>query len=110
MFIFFYLNDNKSETLAPLTIFQTCFLKNIYLPCFCYHEKLTISGNCRMCLVLANDALVASCAVGIIEGMRINTKNKRVQLARESILEFLLVNHPLDCPICDQGGDATYKI
>jgi len=80
------------------------------LPCFCYHEKLTIAGNCRMCLVQANLGLIASCAVPLTDGLRIETNNKRVNLARENILEFLLVNHPLDCPICDQGGDAIHKI
>jgi NADH-quinone oxidoreductase subunit G len=63
-----------------------------------------------MCLVQANLSLIASCAITLTDGLRIQTNNKRVRLARESVLEFLLVNHPLDCPICDQGGDAIYKI
>ena len=63
-----------------------------------------------MCLVQVNNSLIASCAVNIINEMNILTKNKRVEIARENILEFLLVNHPLDCPICDQAGDAIYKI
>ena len=95
MFIFFYLNDNKSETLAPLTIFQTCFLKNIYLPCFCYHESLSIAGNCRMCIVQINNGLGVSCAINIIDNMNIYTNNKRVREARESVLELILINHLL---------------
>jgi NADH-quinone oxidoreductase subunit G len=63
-----------------------------------------------MCLVQANLGLIASCAIPLTEGLKIETNNKRVRLARESVLEFLLVNHPLDCPICDQGGDAICKI
>jgi NADH dehydrogenase/NADH:ubiquinone oxidoreductase subunit G len=82
---------------------------NINLPCFCYHEKLTIAGNCRMCVVLANSSLVVSCAVSITDDMVIFTNNKRVKEARESILEFLLINHPLDCPICDQGGECDLQ-
>jgi len=91
------------------TIFQFCSFKNINLPCFCYHEKLTIAGNCRICLVEANNALVVSCALPLIDNMRIFTNNKRVKKARESVMEFLLVNHPLDCPICDQGGECDLQ-
>jgi len=79
------------------------------LPCFCYHEKLTIAGNCRICLVEANGALVVSCAMPIVDNMRIFTNSKRVRKSRESVMEFLLVNHPLDCPICDQGGECDLQ-
>jgi len=101
-----YIIDNS---FINLTIFQYCFKMNINLPCFCYHEKLTIAGNCRMCIVLANNSLVVSCAVNITDDMVIFTNNKRVREARESILEFLLINHPLDCPICDQGGECDLQ-
>jgi NADH dehydrogenase (ubiquinone) Fe-S protein 1 len=94
---------------GDFTIYRYCFKKNINLPCFCYHEKLSIAGNCRICLVEANDALVASCAIPIMSGMKIFTDNKRVRKAREGILEFLLINHPLDCPICDQGGECDLQ-
>ena len=99
----------KSET--NLTIFQYCSQIGINLPCFCYHEKLIIAGNCRMCLVEVNTAvnLVVSCAVPIVENMQIFTSTKRVRNARENILEFLLGNHPLDCPICDQGGECDLQ-
>jgi len=105
-----YIDDVLYSFDEEFTIYQACFLKNKTLPCFCYHERLSIAGNCRMCLVLANSVLVASCAINISPGMRIYTKAKRIDEARESVIEFLLINHPLDCPICDQGGDVTYKI
>jgi len=91
------------------TIFQFCREQGINIPCFCYHEKLSIAGNCRVCLVQVNINLVVSCAINIIDGMFIITNNKRVNIARESILEFLLINHPLDCPICDQGGECDLQ-
>jgi NADH dehydrogenase/NADH:ubiquinone oxidoreductase subunit G len=97
------------EATDVYTIFQFCSLKNINLPCFCYHEKLTIAGNCRICLVEANNVLVVSCALPLIDNMRIYTDSKRVKKARESVMEFLLVNHPLDCPICDQGGECDLQ-
>ena len=105
--------DNKFYKVnRQLTIFQFCSSIGINLPCFCYHEKLTIAGNCRICLVEVSTAanLVVSCAMPLINDMRIYTHTKRVQRARESVLEFLLINHPLDCPICDQGGDVIYRI
>jgi NADH dehydrogenase/NADH:ubiquinone oxidoreductase subunit G len=101
-----YLFDKK---LSNFTIFQFCYNKNISIPCFCYHEKLTIAGNCRMCIVQINNNLGVSCAINIAENMVIYTNNKRVRDARESILEFLLINHPLDCPICDQGGECDLQ-
>jgi|SRR6185369_4917336 len=105
-----YIDDVYFEFDKEYTIYQACSLKQIFLPCFCYHDKLSIAGNCRMCLVTANTALVASCAVNITSGMYIYTNSKRINEARENVLEFILINHPLDCPICDQGGDAIYKI
>lgn len=94
---YFYVEQNY-------TIFQYCSKLGINLPNFCYHERLSIAGNCRICVCEANSALVVSCATLLIDKMNIYTKSKRIKKARESVLEFLLVNHPLDCPICDQGG------
>jgi NADH-quinone oxidoreductase subunit G len=91
------------------TILQFCLSVNITVPFFCYHESLNIAGNCRMCLVEVNNLLVASCAINICDNMVISTNNNRVRIARESVLEFLLVNHPLDCPICDQGGECDLQ-
>lgn len=100
-----YRNSGASTT----TVFQFCFSKGVNLPCFCYHEKLSIAGNCRMCLVEANGALAVACAMPLVNDMVIVTDSKRVRMAREGVLEFLLINHPLDCPICDQGGECDLQ-
>ena len=91
------------------TILQFCLSSGISIPFFCYHDLLSIAGNCRMCLVEVNTILVASCALNINDNMVIYTNNYRIRLARESILEFLLVNHPLDCPVCDEGGECDLQ-
>lgn len=91
------------------TIFQYCAKIGINMPCFCYMEKLSIAANCRICLCEANNALVVSCATIILDNMKIFTKSKRINKAREAVLEFILNNHPLDCPICDQGGDCDLQ-
>lgn len=90
---------------------QACSTAGVEVPRFCYHEKLSIAGNCRMCLVEVSNSkkLVASCAVPVSESLKIYTNNLRVKKARESVLEFLLANHPLDCPICDQGGECDLQ-
>lgn len=94
-----------------ITIFQKSFEKEVDIPCFCYHENLSIAGNCRMCLVELNTSvkLVASCAMPILNGMQIDTTSLRVKKARESVIEFLLINHPLDCPVCDQAGECDLQ-
>ena len=94
-----------------LTILQLCNILNIEIPCFCYHPKLSIAGNCRICLVQSNTSpkLLISCATVVSNGMCIFTGNSRVRESQEGILEFLLSNHPLDCPICDQGGECDLQ-
>jgi len=103
--------DNKFYKLNYIhfTVFQFCTKIGINIPYFCYYERLNIAGNCRMCLVQVNNKLVASCSFPIEKGMLIFTKNKRIRQVRENILEFLLINHPLDCPICDQGGECDLQ-
>lgn len=103
--------DNLSYQLKLFegTIFQFCFKLAKFLPCFCYHELLSIAGNCRICLVEANQALVLGCATPLLRGMHVFTNTQRIQYARENILEFLLINHPLDCPICDQAGECDLQ-
>lgn len=93
------------------TILQQCELLNIVIPRFCYHEKLSIAGNCRICLVEMNNSfkLVISCATMISKNIIINTINDAVRNSRENIIELLLINHPLDCPICDQGGECDLQ-
>ena len=98
-----------------LAIIQACEIAGVEVPRFCYHEKLSVAGNCRMCLVDVEDSRgispkpVASCAMQVSEGLQIYTKSKRVKNAQEGALEFLLMNHPLDCPICDQGGECDLQ-
>ncbi len=82
-----------------------------YVPRFCYHEKLSIAANCRMCLVEVEKAPkpLPACATPVAEGMKIFTKSPRAIAAQKATMEFLLINHPLDCPICDQGGECELQ-
>jgi NADH dehydrogenase (ubiquinone) Fe-S protein 1 len=109
----FKINDFQysNSTDQKLTIIQACLQNEVEIPRFCYHEKLSIAGNCRMCLVEDSKQikLVASCAINLSELTSIYTNTVRVKKARESVLEFLLLNHPLDCPICDQGGECDLQ-
>ena len=93
------------------TVLQACEAVGVEIPRFCYHERLSIAGNCRMCLVEIEKTPkpVASCAMPIMNGMTIFTDTPLVKKAREAVLEFLLLNHPLDCPICDQGGECDLQ-
>ncbi len=99
------------EVEAGLTLLQACEIAGIEIPRFCYHERLRIAGNCRMCLVEMERSPkpVASCAMPVNEGMVIYTDTPMVRAAREGAMEFLLINHPLDCPICDQGGECDLQ-
>ncbi len=104
--------DNKEiEFEAGMTVMQACEQAGSEIPRFCYHEKLSIAGNCRMCLVEMEKAPkpVASCAMPAAEGMVIKTNSATVKKARKGVMEFLLINHPLDCPICDQGGECDLQ-
>jgi NADH-quinone oxidoreductase subunit G len=86
-------------------------LRGKEIPRFCYHERLTIAGNCRMCLVEVKPGAQAagSCALPVAENQEIITMSPMVKKAREGVMEFLLINHPLDCPICDQGGECDLQ-
>ena len=104
--------DNQSVEVKPNTsILQACEIAGIIVPRFCYHERLSVAGNCRMCLVEVDKMpkLQASCAVPVLPNMVIKTNTLAVRKAREGVLEFLLINHPLDCPICDQGGECDLQ-
>jgi len=105
------INNKSFDVDYSFNILQVCNLYDIEIPKFCYHEKLSIAGNCRMCLVEVEGILkpVASCALPITNNMKIFTNSKLVKKAREGILEFILLNHPLDCPICDQGGECDLQ-
>jgi NADH-quinone oxidoreductase subunit G len=99
------------EVPAGITVLQACELAGKEIPRFCYHERLSVAGNCRMCLVEQEKAPkpIASCAMPVAEGMVIKTDSPVVQKARKGVMEFLLINHPLDCPICDQGGECDLQ-
>ena len=105
------LNGRQVKNSIYYTIFQICEVIDLLIPRFCYHEYLSIAGNCRMCLVEVKKSLkpVASCAMPLLKGMVIFTESSLVRKAREGVLEFLLSNHPLDCPICDQGGECDLQ-
>ena len=104
--------DNKEvDVESGITVLQACENVGIEIPRFCYHERLSIAGNCRMCLVEMDNSPkpVASCAMPVSEGMNIKTNSELVKKARNGVMEFLLINHPLDCPICDQGGECDLQ-
>jgi NADH-quinone oxidoreductase subunit G len=94
------------------TVLQACEAAGIEIPRFCYHDRLSIAGNCRMCLVQVEKAPpkpIASCAWPVADGMVVHTDTEMVRNARRGVMEFLLINHPLDCPICDQGGECDLQ-
>ncbi len=94
-----------------ITVMQACEMAGVEIPRFCYHDRLSIAGNCRMCLVEMEKAPkpIASCAMPVGDGMVIHTTTPTVKKAREGVMELLLINHPLDCPICDQGGECDLQ-
>lgn len=106
-----YINNILYYTEENSTVLQACLNNNVKLPSFCFHEKLNIAGNCRMCLIEVEKSPkpVASCALPVMKNMKIYTNSPLVKKAREAVLEFLLLNHPLDCPICDQGGECDLQ-
>jgi len=105
------INGKEIEFEKGMTVLQACELADVEIPRFCYHEKLSIAGNCRMCLVEMEKSSkpIASCAMPAAEGMNIKTNTSFVEKARKGVMEFLLANHPLDCPVCDQGGECDLQ-
>ena len=107
------LTINGKEIGVPggMTVLQACEMAGFEIPRFCYHDRLSVAGNCRMCLVEMERVPkpVASCAMPAGEGMVIRTDTPTVEKARKGVMEFLLINHPLDCPICDQGGECDLQ-
>jgi NADH-quinone oxidoreductase subunit G len=106
------VDGQEIEVPAGATVLQACELAGKEIPRFCYHERLSIAGNCRMCLVEVKPGPPkpqASCALPASEGQEIRTDSPMVKKAREGVMEFLLINHPLDCPICDQGGECDLQ-
>jgi NADH-quinone oxidoreductase subunit G len=105
------VDGTEVEVEEGSTVLQACEAAGKEVPRFCYHERLSIAGNCRMCLVEMERAPkpVASCAMPAGNGMVIKTDTPLVKKAREGVMEFMLINHPLDCPICDQGGECDLQ-
>ena len=106
------IDDVEIEVPVGITVLQACELAGVEIPRFCYHERLSVAGNCRMCLVEVAPGPpkpAASCALPVGEGMTVKTNSPMVKKAREGVMEFLLINHPLDCPICDQGGECDLQ-
>lgn len=106
------LIDGQEVEVAPgTTILKACEKAKKEIPVFCYHPRLSVAGNCRMCLVEVEHSkkLIASCATTVSEGMVVHTKTPMVEESRKGVLELLLINHPLDCPICDQGGECDLQ-
>ena len=105
------VNNKEVEFEEGMTVLQVCELAGAEIPRFCYHERLSIAGNCRMCLVELEKSPkpIASCAMPATDGMKIKTNTEFVDKARKGVMEFLLANHPLDCPVCDQGGECDLQ-
>ena len=105
------IDGNKVEVAAGGTIMEAAAQIGIYIPHFCYHKKLSIAANCRMCLVQVEKAAkpLPACATPITDGMKVFTKSDYAVKAQKGVMEFLLINHPLDCPICDQGGECSLQ-
>mmetsp|Transcript_63324 Transcript_63324/g.137062 ORF Transcript_63324/g.137062 Transcript_63324/m.137062 type:complete len:100 (-) Transcript_63324:696-995(-) len=94
-----------------MTIWQACEQAGFRVPRFCFHEKLDVAGNCRMCLVQTSPRGLPTvgCVTKVMEGMEIFTESKKAAVMRGHVMEYILANHPLDCPICDQGGECDLQ-
>ena len=105
------IDGTEIEVEDGITVLQACEQAGVEIPRFCYHERLSIAGYCRMCLVEMERAPkpIASCSMPVGDGMVIKTNTETVKNARNGVMEFLLINHPLDCPICDQGGECDLQ-
>jgi len=106
------IDGKEHEVPAGITILQACEMAGVEIPRFCYHERLSIAGNCRMCLVEVKPGPPkpqASCAMPVADKQEIITNSAVIRKARNGVMEFLLINHPLDCPICDQGGECDLQ-
>ncbi len=107
------INGTEYNVPNGITALQACRdIAGVEIPHFCYHDRLSIAGNCRMCLAEIKPGPPkpqATCAVNVADGMEINTKSEMTQSARKNVMQFLLANHPLDCPVCDQGGECDLQ-
>ncbi|MDF6470781.1 2Fe-2S iron-sulfur cluster-binding protein, partial [Escherichia coli] len=101
------IDGKKVEVAEGSLVMEAARQTGTYIPHFCYHRKLSVAANCRMCLVEVEKAPKAlpACATPVTAGMKVFTNSEKAVKAQKSVMEFLLINHPLDCPICDQGGE-----
>lgn len=106
-----FIDDKPVKVPPGTTVLQAAAKVGVEIPRFCYHERLAVAGNCRMCLVEIEKQVkpIAACAMPVMKGWRVKTNSDLTRKAREGVMEFLLVNHPLDCPICDQGGECDLQ-
>ena len=105
------IDGKQLEVENGSTVIEAAHQAGIYIPHFCYHKKLSIAANCRMCLVQVEKAPkpLPACATPVAEGMKVFTASEQAVKAQKGVMEFLLINHPLDCPICDQGGECQLQ-
>src|SRR5882672_147891 len=105
------IDGKQTEVDNGKTVMEAANGLGIYIPHFCYHKKLSIAANCRMCLVEVEKAPkpLPACATPVTDGMKVKTASANALKAQQSVMEFLLINHPLDCPICDQGGECQLQ-
>ena len=105
------IDGRKVEVTPGAMVMEAASKAGVFIPHFCYHKKLSIAANCRMCLVEVEKAPkpLPACATPVTPGMIVRTKSEKAVAAQKSVMEFLLINHPLDCPICDQGGECQLQ-
>jgi len=103
------INNTKFLVKKGISVLEACKYIGIFVPRFCYHDKLSVAGNCRMCLVENGIKLISSCTAIVDDNPEIFVDTPSVKKARENVIEALLINHPLDCPICDQGGECDLQ-
>jgi len=106
-----YINDEEVSVSAGTSILEACRAKGVDVPYFCYHPELSVAANCRMCLVEVEgwNKPAASCCTPAGEGMKVHTQTESIKKDRQMVMEYLLINHPLDCPVCDEGGDCRLQ-
>src|SRR5438445_3046266 len=105
------IDGKKVEVAEGSLVMEAARQLGTYIPHFCYHRKLSIAANCRMCLVEVEKSPKAlpACATPVMPGMKVFTRSPKALAAQKAVMEFLLINHPLDCPICDQGGECELQ-
>src|SRR5690606_30652137 len=101
----------KTDVPEGSMVIQAAHKLGVYVPRFCYHKQLSIAANCRMCLVDVEKSpkTLPACATPVMPGMKVSTRSQKTIDAQRAVMEFLLINHPLDCPICDQGGECELQ-